>query len=538
MLRTNDSEIPPPEPKLGGDDVPNTSGRSSNVWWVILVALAAVLLCAPFFRVLPFLGDEGSLLHEAELILQGKRIYADFFQFLPPGAVVLDAAWFNMAGVSFGSARSLAVVTIVGIACFTFLACRQASRNATPSAILAIVWVMMSAWPWMQVSHHWFTTLLSMAAAWAAFVSLEQQERRLRWPLICGAAAGAAAMFVPHAGAFTTLAAMTAFVTLRQIRTELIAYVMGCAFAPAAVLAYLIGQHTLAPAFEDVIRFPAAHYSSVNIVPWGLSTEPLNRPLEFVFLFAAFMTVVVAAYDWRASLSDRRLRLCVAFAVAGFLSCYPRPDIIHISYSAPLTLPLLAYCMTKLTQSWRPVYRYAAAALLIGLCAPSAHHFEQLARRTLRTEVVSTPRGDVAPIGPYTGQQGVPELLTRIAAAPSGDAYFFYPYDAMLPFLSARENVSKYDLFTPWYTTPAQYEDACRSVVRKASWVVVDRTWTDRKNWNAIFPSMPEGMPQETIRFEQALDGAFDLVATDGAFETRRRRNGVSESVCDGIAEH
>ena len=44
-------------------------------------------------------------------------------------------------------------------------------------------------------------------------------------------------------------------------------------------------------------------------------------------------------------------------------------------------------------------------------------------------------------------------------------------------------------------------------------------------------------MPQETIRFEQALDGAFDLVATDGAFETRRRREGVSESVCDGIAE-
>ena len=73
--------------------------------------------------------------------------------------------------------------------------------------------------------------------------------------------------------------------------------------------------------------------------------------------------------------------------------------------------------------------------------------------------------------------------------------------------------------------------------MRKRSWVVVDRTWTDRNNWKAIFPSMPDGMPQETIRFEQALDGAFDLVATDGAFESRRRREGVSDSVCDGIAE-
>ena len=376
------------------------------------------------------------------------------FNFCLRAAAVLTAAWFSVAGVSFGSARSLAVLTIVGIACFTFLACRQASRNAPLSAFLAIGWVMMSAWPWMQISHHWFATLLSMAAAWAAFVSLDQPERRIRWPVIAGAAAGAAAMFVPNAGAFTTLAAMTAFLTPRQIRTDLAGYLIGCALAPAAVLAYLIGQHTLALAFDDVIRFPAAHYSSINIVPWGLSAETLNRPLEFVFLLAALLAVVAAAYDWRASLSDRRLRLCAALAIAGFLSCYPRPDIIHISYSATLALPLLAYCMTRLTQSWRPAYRYAAAAVLVGLCAPSAHHFQQLARRALRAEIVPTPRGDVAPIGPYTGQQGVPEFLARIAAAPSGEPYFFYPYDAMLPFLTGREHVSKYDLFAPGYTTP------------------------------------------------------------------------------------
>ena len=58
--------------------------RSSSVWWLVLVSLAAALLCAPFFRLLFFWGDEGVLLHEAELILQGKKIYADFFQFLPP----------------------------------------------------------------------------------------------------------------------------------------------------------------------------------------------------------------------------------------------------------------------------------------------------------------------------------------------------------------------------------------------------------------------------------------------------------------------
>jgi hypothetical protein len=69
-----------------------------------LVGLIAALLCAPFFRFLYYLGDEGTLLHEAELVLRGQRLYADFFGFLPPGAIVVTAAWFSVAGVSFGAA--------------------------------------------------------------------------------------------------------------------------------------------------------------------------------------------------------------------------------------------------------------------------------------------------------------------------------------------------------------------------------------------------------------------------------------------------
>ena len=543
MLRTNDSMIPP-QAKLGEyvsseAEVPYASDRSSSIWWLVLVALAAALLCAPFFRMLFFLGDEGTVLHAAELILQGKKIYADFFQFLPPGGVAFTAAWFSIAGVSFGSARTLALLTMVGIACFTFLACRQTSRNAPLSAFLAVAWVMMSAWPWMQVSHHWFAAFLSTAAAWAAFVSLDRPERRLRWPLIAGVAAGAAAMFVPHSGALTMLAAMTAFLNLRQNRAEAIAYVLGCALAPAGALAYLLAQRTLAPAYDDIVRFTTTRYLSVNLVRWAFNFSALNRPLKYAFQLTAILTLVVCAYDWRASLLDRRLRLSAAFAVAGFLSCYPRPDIIHISYCVPLTLPLLAMCVTRLTQSWRAAYRYAAAAVMVALCLPSANAYQRAAREALRADVVSTPRGDVALVGPFTTERGFPELLASIAATPSGDAYFFYPYDAMLPFLTAREDASKYDIFAPGYTTPAQYQEACRSAVQRASWALVDRLWTDNLHmWKDIFPRTPDPAPQETVRFQQALGSAFEAAANNsGTFELRHRRDGVNDSVCDDITE-
>ena len=215
-------------------------------------------------------------------------------------------------------------------------------------------------------------------------------------------------MFVPNAGAFITLAAMTAFLTPRQIRTELIAYLLGCALAPAAVLAYLIGQHTLAPAFDDVIRNTVSRYVSINVVRWGYSGN-LNRPLKYVFQLVAVLSAAVVAYSWRAFLFDRQLRLCVAFTIAGLLSCYPRPDIIHISYSVPLALPLLAFCITRLTQFWRrPAYRYAAATVMIALCWPSADAFRRLpAKRSVQKSCrrreatwrssAHTPAGEASP---------------------------------------------------------------------------------------------------------------------------------------------
>jgi hypothetical protein len=120
-------------------------------------------------------------------------------------------------------------------------------------------------------------------------------------------------------------------------------------------------------------------------------------------------------------------------------------------------------------------------------------------RQALAAETVSTPPGEVRLLGWNIVHGSVAELLASIAHAPPNDAYFFYPYDAMLRVLSGWTHVSLYDLFAPWYTTPAQYPEACRSAIREAPWVVVDDLWTDCKKWKQIFPSMPDAKPKETV---------------------------------------
>jgi hypothetical protein len=185
---------------------------------------------------------------------------------------------------------------------------------------------------------------------------------------------------------------------------------------------------------------------------------------------------------------------------------------------------------------WR--YRYpvvVVAGVVIGLCISSVLYFLQISQQALHGKIAPTPRGSVIFTGP--GAPKLPELLMRIAATPSGDAYFFYPYLPMLPFLTAHEQVSKYDLFMPGYTLPSQYQDACQSVMRKAAWVVIDRHLTDPNILKQFCPAIRDADPQEKKRFEQVLDSGFELVAQEGTFELRRRLEGVSDAVCAGITE-
>jgi len=308
------------------------------------------------------------------------------------------------------------------------------------------------------------------------------------------------------------------------------AYALGSALMPISLIAFLIGHNALMAALDDVIGFTATRYASINSgVPFGLWA---GFHLKWIFPLAALITVLACVLDWRNCLQDRVLRTCVAFGVAGFIGCFPRPDVIHISFAAPLVCPLLACSVNRVTRPWPAKYWFAAATLAITSLIPPARGFWSTSEKALYGEIVRMPRGGIS--FPMHGMHG---LAARIAATPSADAYFFYPYDAMLPFLTARQHVSRYDTFTPGYTLPSQYHEACVSVMRDASWVVIDRQYTPEV-LIAVFPGIRDPEPEETKRFERALEAGFELVAREGSFELRRRVPGADETLCIGITDY
>jgi hypothetical protein len=523
-------------------EAPASDGRQAtfeslvlNRWWLLGVALATAALCLPFLRAIYWLGDEGILLHGAARMLEGHLLYGDFFEFLPPGGFVLMALWFKMAGVSFLAARILLVLTISAIACLTFLVCYRLSRDNPLSALFTIGWVVMSQGQWTEISHHWFSTLFSVVAAWAAFIAVEYRHTPLRWPLFSGAAAGMAAMITPTAGASVAVAALLAFLRPRTHPAALIVYLAGCALAPMALVAYMTWSGVLGQAFYDVILWPIQHYSSINKVPFGFFHGHQNYPLEFLFPAAGFLAVVVCIFDWSTPRSDPRLWLCAAFAVAAFIGCFPRADIFHIAFVTPLVLPLVLFGINRLTRTWRPGFCWAAVGILIASCLPAARSFGSIAKEAMfESPSVRTTRGAIVAVE----LPGLPDLLQRIEATPPADAFFFYPDMPMMPFLTARNHVSRINIFTPEYTLPTQYQEACVSVMRKAAWLIVDRKWTDPVFLKASYLSMQNAQPPETLKFEQALDNGFETVGEYGSFILKHRRsNGVDTSLCIGIDE-
>ena len=148
---------------------------------------------------------------------------------------------------------------------------------------------------------------------------------------------------------------------------------------------------------------------------------------------------------------------------------------------------------------------------------------------------VTTTRGVfVGPPSPWI--DAVAALVPHVERAPRDDAYFFYPYSPMLPYLTGRRHVAPLDVMVPGYTTAEQYRDVCLRVVRDAQWIVLDRTWMDAGVLRSVFPSLRDPDPPEKRALEAALEGAFDkVVHAWRGMELRGRAGAPSGAACAGV---
>ena len=519
--------------ELTGDQAPERG--ASAVWWGQAVTLFAAVVSLSFLHFVPSFGmrDEGIILEGADRILHGQRIYLDFFEFLPPGGFLFMAGWLRLLGVSVVSFRLLTVLMAAVVAGGTFWSCYASSRRAPLSALLALLWMPPLIF-FVPVTHHWLTTTL-LSLMNLILVRFATREAPARTSLfLAGLLGGTAAMVVPTRGAITLLAAMLVLMLRRGFLGHFISLSAGTAIASLLLAAPTIAAGGLSAAFDAIIMFPAHHYEGANRVPFGYGNGPPDFAVLIWFpalLGLTILWLIAHARSWR---SDRAFLVTLIGAAAAFLGCGSRMDIPHLADAIPLASPLMAVIVAGLWRRWPRLTTVPLAGVVIAVNAWPLFIASFLFSQWIWAgTLVPTPRGlAIREALPAGGEA----IIARVAATPASDRFFFYPYLQLLPVMTDRLQQSPFDVFSPGYTTPAQYRETCVAVMRAADWVVIDRDWNKRENMLSLFPSLQDVDPPERRLFEQALVDNFELVARDGPFETRRRKDGISAAACAAIA--
>lgn len=498
------------------------------------VPLFAIAYSAPILRWLSWLGDEGVLLHAAVRIVDGQAPYRDFFEFLPPGAFLIPAAWMKVFGGGFLAARVLALGVVATIGALLYTGARLTSGNRVLAALLALAWAVRMSF---ETNHHALTTAASMASGVCLLVALDGERGRRPTLFAAGLFAGTALMITHTRGAALCAALLVVLASLPDARGRLASALAGMTVLPAAMVLYLAASGTLAPAFDDVIGFPMRHYAAIQSVPFG-SFATLADGAVVAFLPLTFALAAAAFASAGSALRrEPRLRAALALAVVGLLGAYPRPDAPHLAYVAPLGAPLFALAVADLLARLRPRARMIAAVVLVGLATAHLAYAASLRARIVTgpLQAIATARGVVVrPPGPWTNDFAA--LVERIGRTGAGDAFFFYPYAPMLPYLTARRHVAALDVMPPGYTTAVQFRDTCARVLRDAQWVVLDHRFMDAATLRSVFPSLREPDPPERRAFESALALGFETVHRSVFFELRgRRQPAISAAPCDGI---
>ena len=163
----------------------------------------------------PFLlsGDQVCFWTYAERMLDGGKIYKDFFEFTPPGTDLVYLGLFKLLGLNVWVTN--AIVLVLGVAfcwlCFALASEIMERRSAMLASLFFLVVVYGRA---LNATHHWFSVLIIMAA-----VKVLMGGTGTARVFGAGALLGVATFFTQSHGAVALLACVL-FLGLTQLRAQ------------------------------------------------------------------------------------------------------------------------------------------------------------------------------------------------------------------------------------------------------------------------------------------------------------------------------
>jgi 4-amino-4-deoxy-L-arabinose transferase-like glycosyltransferase len=310
--------------------------------------------------------DEGIYLDAAERILNGQKLYVDFFGYMSPGSYWMQALAFQLFGVTMAAGRVLVIYYVaLEAALIYWLVARFASRTAAIVTALFFLAFQTADPSMLTATHRWDSGAFALGS-----IALSLSLRR-HWLMASGALIVWAALATPSV-------ALVAIVTLVWLRRRAAWYVLGMAVAGVGVvLALWLGG--ILPAFLQQLHWLSRNYSAVNVMPYGAIIGgyralfqdatvwelPIRICIVLCLALPALLPIVGVGVFWPARKAELvYLVFCVLALVA---STYPRSDIAHLAYVEALPYALAfwhtAFLRLAPEPGWPPLLPYGRGCL-------------------------------------------------------------------------------------------------------------------------------------------------------------------------------
>jgi hypothetical protein len=450
-----------------------TLARLANpaIGWTLLISTATAVCLYLYLQtfILPHVpilqrDDQITFVVNAVRMLHGEMIYADFYQYTPPGTDLIYLALFKMFGVRAWIAS--AVVFLLGIAAFWICyaaAVRMMTRaSACLTAALFTVFVFGSMF---NGTHHWYSALLIMCAALCVLAT--------RTP----ARLAGTGIFVALASFFTqtralSLVALLIFVAWETRRGHAgwrdglkreASLLVGFTGAFVLLNFYYLRHAGMAPMFNHQVvalsrsafTFNSYLLGFPSVPPWHLA----GRAIGFVMVYLLLPAIYICSCVWFIrrrgrgfSVEDERILLLSLLGVALFLEVLPAPNWVRLF---PISMPgiILAVQLVAGEGKFRLYIRRAlwAGTAIVGLLGV-------ISAQTCPRHILALPIGRATV---YDDDKAVKlrELATR---TKPGD-YFFQAAWLDLYFPLQLRNPSYVEALSS-SATPAQVENVIKAL--------------------------------------------------------------------------
>lgn len=443
---------------------------------IVFAAVFLLLVLIDRNRLLFGTNDEGIYLDAANRMLHGERLYSDFFGYMSPGVYWVQEAFLRVFGVNMVAGR-LPVLLYFSFECAMvyWLTARLASRGTAWFTVFIFFAIQAADLSFLTAQHRWDSGAISLASICFA---VHGHFSTSRWPwVIAGALGVTAALFTPSM--LLVAGATLAWLLLaRELRPRVMPFLIGGALAGVALLGITAASGILVP-FIEQMRWLSRNYSTVNVMAYGatiggygsllagpLSLDLVMRVLIVFCLALPAILPVTNLVGWTISLkkSGEPARRAIVYlllcSVALVATTYPRPDLMHLAWVAPVAFALGASLFAVALPKWSQamaivVTMFGATLLLLHLAT------------TLGGAPLVTPAGEVR-----VPDDSAESVKTMLGLVKPGDSAFVHPYKPLLYFLTQTKNPTRYSYLAPGLMTD-QDEQSALTDLRRAppQWV-------------------------------------------------------------------